>query len=176
MVKKAAVILLALGMSGSAGAQTGGITKLISAPTYLWSLGGGLAQTLFDAGRRRAAIAGQEAAYDATVAAYRESVLTALQQVEDNLAALRILETEAAKLEQAIASANRALTIATAQYRAGTTSYLTVLTSQAALLSAQRNAVNLQTRRLIASVQLIQALGGGWDTGQLPSMQTLTTK
>jgi len=171
-----AALYPSLSLSGSAGAQTGGLTKLISAPTYLWSLGGGLAQTLFDAGRRRAVIAGQEAAYDVTVATYRETVLMALQQVEDNLAALRILETEAAKLEQAISSANRALTIATAQYRAGTTSYLTVLTSQAALLSAQRNAVNLQTRRLIASVQLIQALGGGWDAGQLPSVPTLTTK
>jgi outer membrane protein TolC len=108
------------------------------------------------------------------VAAYRETVLTALQQVEDNLAALRILETEAAKVQDTIASSDRALTISTAQYRAGTASYLTVLTSQAVALNAQRTAVALQARRLTASVQLIEALGGGWNAAQLPSMQTVS--
>jgi len=165
-----------LTISGSGGGQTAGLGKLISAPAHFWSLGGGLAQTVFDAGRRRAVIAGQEAAYDATVAAYRQTVLTALQQVDDSLAELRILEVEGAKLEQAISSANRALTVATAQYRAGTASYLTVLISQAALLNAERAAVNLQARRLTASVQLIQALGGGWDASQLPSVQAVSTK
>ena len=171
-----AALYPSLSLSGSTGGQTSGLGKLISAPTYIWSLGGNLTQTLFDAGRRRAVIAGQEAAYDATVAAYRETVLTALQQVDDNLAALRILETEAAKVDQTTAASDRALTIATAQYRAGTTSYLTVLTSQAALLNAQRSAVNLQARRLAASVQLIEALGGGWDVSQLPSAQAVSSK
>jgi outer membrane protein TolC len=129
---------------------------------------------LFDAGRRRSVVVGQQAAYDATVAAYRETVLTALQQVEDNLAALRILETEAAKVQDTISSSDRALTISTAQYRAGTASYLTVLTSQAVALNAQRTAVALQARRLTASVQLIEALGGGWNASQLPSMQTVS--
>ena len=120
-------------------------------------------------------IEGEQAAYDATVAAYRETVLTALQQVEDNLAALRILETEAAKIQETIASSDRALTVSTAQYRAGTTNYLTVLVAQASLLSAQRTAVSLQTRRLTASVQLIEALGGGWNASQLPSRQAVSS-
>jgi NodT family efflux transporter outer membrane factor (OMF) lipoprotein len=162
-----------LTISGSTGVQDSTLARLISTPVGLWSLGGSLAQTLFDAGRRRAIVVGQQAAYDATVAAYRETVLTALQQVEDNLAALRILETEAAKVQDTIASSDRALTISTAQYRAGTASYLTVLTSQAVALNAERTAVALQARRLTASVQLIEALGGGWNASQLPSMQTL---
>lgn len=164
-----------LTLSGGGGLQNSSIGRFISAPSLLWSVGANLAATLFDAGRRRAIVESQQAAYDATVAGYRETVLTALQQVEDNLAALRILETEAAKVQQTIASADRALTIATAQYRAGTTSYLTVLTSQAQLLSAQRSAVGLQARRLSASVQLIEALGGGWNTSQLPTRQALTS-
>ncbi len=126
-----------------------------------------------DAGAR--SWSSQQAAYDATVAAYRETVLTALQQVEDNLAALRILEQEAAKINDTISSAQRALNISTAQYRAGTTSYLTVLTSQAQLLTSQRTAVSLQSRRLTSSVLLIEAIGGGWNASQLPSTQSVTS-
>jgi NodT family efflux transporter outer membrane factor (OMF) lipoprotein len=163
-----------LTISASTGVQNSIIGRLISAPAGLWAVGGSLAQTLFDAGRRRAVVTGNQAAYDATVAAYRETVLTALQQVEDNLAALRILETEAAKVQETVASSNRALTISTAQYRAGTTSYLTVITSQAVVLNAERTAVSLQARRLTASVQLIQALGGGWNASRLPSTQAVT--
>jgi NodT family efflux transporter outer membrane factor (OMF) lipoprotein len=164
-----------LTLSASAGVATSAIQRLVSAPSRIWSVGAGLTQTLFDAGRRRAVVEGEQAAYDATVAAYRETVLDALQQVEDNLAALRILEIEAAKVEQNIASSDRALTVSTAQYRAGTTSYLTVLVAQASLLNAQRTAVNLQIRRLTASVQLVEALGGGWNASQLPSRQSVST-
>ena len=116
-------------------------------------------------------MAQQQAAYDATVAAYRQTVLTAMQQVEDNLAALRILSGEADKVQQTVQSANRALDISAAQYRAGTASYLTVISSQATLLSANVTAVTLLTRRLTASVLLIDALGGGWTTSQLPTGQ-----
>jgi outer membrane protein TolC len=105
--------------------------KLFSAPARFWSVGPQLAETLFDVGRRRGIVGAERAAYDATVAGYRESVLDALQQVEDNLAALRILEEESAKVEETIAAATRALEVSTAQYRAGTVSYLNVLTSQA---------------------------------------------
>ncbi len=164
-----------LTVSGSAGFQNSVLGQFISAPTRLWSVGGSLAYTLFDAGRRRAVVVSQQAAYDATVAAYRETVLTALQQVEDNLAALRILEIEAAKTQQTVSSSQRALTISTAQYRAGTTSYLTVLTAQAVLLNAERTVVSLQARRLTASVLLIEALGGGWDVSKLPSTQAVTS-
>ena len=116
----------------------------------------------------------QRAAYDATVAAYRETVLTAMQQVEDNLAALRILSGEADKVQQTVEAATRALDISTAQYRSGTVDYLTVITAQATLLSADVTRVTLLTRRLTASVLLIEALGGGWNASQLPSKQNVT--
>jgi outer membrane protein TolC len=116
-------------------------------------------------------VAEQRAAYDATVAAYRETVLTAMQQVEDNLAALRILASEADKVRQTVQAANRALEISTAQYRAGTASYLPVITSQATALAADVTAINLLTRRLTASVLLIEGLGGGWNASQLPTKQ-----
>jgi NodT family efflux transporter outer membrane factor (OMF) lipoprotein len=164
-----------LTLTASAGLVTSALQKLIEAPARVWSLGAGLTQEFYDAGRRRAIVEGQQAAYDATVAAYRQNVLDALQQVEDNLAALRILEVEAAKIQENIASSDRALTVSTAQYRAGTTNYLTVLVAQASLLNAQRSAVSLQIRRLTASVQLIQALGGGWNASQLPSRQSVSS-
>jgi outer membrane protein TolC len=99
-----------------------------------------------------------------------------MQQVEDDLAALRILEEEAAKVQQTVDSSGRALVVATAQYRAGTTSFLTVITSQAALLNSQRTAVNLLTRRLTASVLLIEALGGGWNGSRLPTRQDISAQ
>ena len=128
------------------------------------------------AGRRRGVVVEQRAAYDATVAGYRQAVLTAMQQVEDNLAALRILTGEAVTVQQTVQSATRALNISSAQYRAGTASYLTVITSQAAQLNAEVTAVNLLTRRLTASVLLIQALGGGWNSSELPTKQDVTAR
>jgi outer membrane protein TolC len=118
----------------------------------------------------------ERAAYDATVAGYRETVLTAMQQVEDNLAALRILASEADKVQQTVQAATRALDISTEQYRAGTASYLPVITSQAALLAADVTAVTLLTRRLTASVLLIEALGGGWNASQLPTKQAVAAQ
>ena len=105
------------------------------------------------------------------MAAYRETVLTAMQQVEDNLAALRILSGEADKVQQTVQAAARALDVSSAQYRAVTASYLTVIVSQAVLLNANTTAVTLLTRRLIASVLLIEALGGGWNPSQFPTEQ-----
>jgi NodT family efflux transporter outer membrane factor (OMF) lipoprotein len=158
-------------LSGSAGLNASSLSKWFTWPSRFWSVGPGLSETLFDAGRRRAVVAQQQAAYDATVAGYRQNVLTALQQVEDNLAALRVLSDENDKLQQTIQSADRALTISSAQYRAGTTSYLTVITSQATLLGSQRSAIQLLSRRLTASVLLVEALGGGWDSTRLPTRQ-----
>jgi NodT family efflux transporter outer membrane factor (OMF) lipoprotein len=158
-----------LTLSGSAGFQASSIAKWFSLPSRFWSVGPALAQTLFEGGRRRAIVAEEQAAYDSTVAAYRQTVLTAIQQVEDELAALRILEQETAKVQETVQAADRALTVATAQYKAGITSYLTVITSQALLLDAHKTAVDLLTRRLAASVLLIEALGGGWNATQLPS-------
>jgi outer membrane protein TolC len=163
-----------LSLTGSAGLESSSLAKWFTWPSRFWSVGPQLAATLFDAGRRRGVVVEQRAAYDATVAAYRETVLTAMQQVEDNLAALRILATESDKVRQTIQAANRALEISTAQYRAGTTSYLPVIVSQATLLSADVMALTLLTRRLTASVLLIEGLGGGWNASQLPTKRDVT--
>jgi NodT family efflux transporter outer membrane factor (OMF) lipoprotein len=165
-----------LSLTGSAGLENSTLAKWFTWPSRFWSVGPQLAETLFDAGRRRGVVLEQRAAYDATVAAYRQTVLTAMQQVEDNLAALNILAREADKAQQTIQAANRALDISTAQYRAGTASYLTVITAQATLLNADVTAVTLLTRRLTASVLLIEALGGGWDVSQLPTKQNVTAQ
>jgi NodT family efflux transporter outer membrane factor (OMF) lipoprotein len=160
-----------LNLTGSAGFASSSLAQWLTWPSRFWSVGPQLAATLFDGGRRRGIVAQQQAAYDATVAGYRQTVLTAMQQVEDNLAALRILSGEADKVQQTVQAASRALDISAAQYRAGTASYLTVISSQATLLSANVTAVTLLTRRLTASVLLINALGGGWTTSQLPTGQ-----
>jgi NodT family efflux transporter outer membrane factor (OMF) lipoprotein len=163
-----------LSLTGTAGVESTSVAKWFTWPSRFWSVGPQLAETLFDAGRRRGVVEEQRAAYDATVATYRETVLTAMQQVEDNLAALRILAREADKVQQTVQAANRALNISSAQYRSGTAGYLTVIISQATLLSADVTAVTLLTRRLTASVLLIEALGGGWNASQLPTKQNVT--
>lgn len=163
----------ALTLGGSAGLQSTSITTLFRWPSHFWSVGPALAQTLFDAGRRRALVAGAQAAYDFTVADYRQTVLSAFQQVEDNLSALRILAEEAGVEARAVRAAGQSLNISTIQYKGGVVSYLQVITAQTVALQTQRAAVDILTRRLSASVLLIQALGGGWDTSQLPSRTSL---
>ena len=165
-----------LTLGGSGGLASSALRTLFSWPSRFWSVGPQLAETLFDAGRRRSIVAEQRAAYDASAAAYRQTVLTAFQQVEDNLAALRILENETDKVRETIQAASEALTISDAQYKAGTADYLPVITSQATLLNAQRTSVELLARRLTASVALIQALGGGWNASELPSRQQVSTR
>jgi NodT family efflux transporter outer membrane factor (OMF) lipoprotein len=160
-----------LTLSASGGFQSTSIAKWFSLPSRFWSVGPALAETLFEGGKRRAVVAEEQAAYDVTVATYRQTVLTAFQQVEDQLAALRILETEASKVAETVKAADRALVVSRAQYIAGTVNYLTVITAQATLLNAQVTDVNLLTRRLTASVSLVQALGGGWNASQLPSQE-----
>jgi len=160
-----------LTLSGSTGFESGRITTWISWPARFFSVGPSMAETIFDGGRRRAAVAQSQAAFDATIAAYRQTVLTAFQQVEDGMATLRVLAEESQTAAQSVISAERALTVSTAQYKAGTTAYLTVITAQATALSAERTAVDLLTRRYVASVSLIQALGGGWDSSQLPTIK-----
>jgi NodT family efflux transporter outer membrane factor (OMF) lipoprotein len=157
-----------LSLTGGGGLESSSLAKWFTWPSRFWSVGAQLADTLFDAGRRRGVVAEQQAAYDATVAAYRETVLTAMQQVEDNLAALRILAAEADKVQQTIQAANRALEISTVQYKSGTVDYLAVITAQATLLSADVTAITLLNRRLSASVLLIEGLGGGWNASQFP--------
>src|SRR5439155_18383626 len=158
-------------LSASGGFQSSTIASWLTWPNRFFSLGPSVAETIFDAGKRRAQAALSQAAYDATVAAYRQTVLTAFQQVEDALAAERILETESVTVQQSVESAERELAVSTAQYNAGTTSYLTVITAQTAALSAERTQVDLLTSRLAASVQLVVSLGGGWDASHLPASQ-----
>ena len=119
---------------------------------------------------RRATVNQSQAAYDATVANYRQTVLTAFQQVEDNLAALRVLENEAQAEDDAVQAAQNSLDISTYQYKAGTVNYLTVITEQAILLQDQEQALNILTRRMSSSVLLIEALGGGWNSSKLPTI------
>src|SRR5262249_36770284 len=143
-------------------------TQWLTWPSRFWSVGPQLAATLFDGGKRKAQVDLAEATYDESVALYRQTVLNAMQQVEDQLSGLRILEQEAQAEADAVRAAQQALDIVTAQYTAGTTDYLLVITAQTASLQAQRAAIDVLTRRLTASVLLIQALGGGWSTAQLP--------
>jgi NodT family efflux transporter outer membrane factor (OMF) lipoprotein len=160
-----------LSFGGSAASQAAAIADLFAAPTRLWSVGVQAAETLFDGGKRRAQVRVTQAAYDTTVANYRETVLTGLQQVEDALADLRILARETEIVERAIVAAQQSLDISTTQYRGGLANYLQVITAQTSLLQNQRASVDLRTKRLLASVSLIQALGGGWTTSQLPTTQ-----
>src|SRR5271170_4913035 len=158
---------LSLGVSG--GLESASLLSLFNWPSRFWSLGPTLSQTFFDAGRRRGLTEQARASYDAAVANYRESVLTAFQQVEDQLAALRVLAQEATEQAGAVTYAERSLQLANAQYQGGITTYLQVITAQAIALSNELTAVQLKTRRMTASVSLVQALGGGWNASQLPT-------
>jgi NodT family efflux transporter outer membrane factor (OMF) lipoprotein len=159
-----------LNLAAAAGFESGSITTLISGPSLFWSAGPAAAATLFDVGRRRALSEQARAAYDQTVANYRQTVLTGFQQVEDELAAVSLLEREAQVQDDAVIAAQKALTTATNRYKGGLTSYLEVITAQNAALTNEVAAVNILGRRMAATVLLIQTLGGGWDISSLPSL------
>lgn len=158
----------ALTLTATAGFQSTSPADWFTWPSRFWTLGPQLAQTIFSGGRRQAQLDLQKAAYDAAAANYRQSVLTALQQVEDNLAALRVLEQEAAVQDAAVRDAEASVGVSTEQYKAGIANYLQVIIAQAAALQNERNAVDVLTRRMTASVLLVEALGGGWNLSQLP--------
>ncbi|HMC28206.1 MAG TPA: efflux transporter outer membrane subunit, partial [Verrucomicrobiae bacterium] len=166
----------AITLSGSAGFQGSSVAGLSASPTFIWSIGAALAQTVFDAGRRRAVTEQSWANYQRTVANYRQTVLTAFQEVEDNLSSLRLLSQELQQQDAAVKSSQRYLTLATDRYRLGIDSYLNIITAQTTLLGNQRTAVNLRMQQMIATVQLIKALGGGWDLSRLPPPKELLTK
>jgi NodT family efflux transporter outer membrane factor (OMF) lipoprotein len=165
-----------LTLSGAAGLESISPATWFTWPARFFSVGPTLAQTLFDKGRRAAVTEQARALYDGTVANYRLSVLTAFQEVEDNLAALRILSRELEQQNAAVVSAQRTLSLANDRYISGIDSYLNVITAQTALLTNQRTAVTLQMEQMTASVQLIKALGGGWNASQLPSPKELVAK
>src|SRR6266498_2202089 len=151
-----------LTLSATGGFQSSVLSQLFSLPSRYWSLGPALAQIIFDAGLRRAQTAQAIATYEENVANYRQTVLTGFQEVEDNLAALKILEQEATVQDEAVKAARESLAIVLNQYRAGTANYLAVVVIQAAALNNERTAISILGRRLTASVALIKALGGGW--------------
>lgn len=157
-----------LGVTG--GYQSVDASNLINAPNIFWAIGSSLAVNLFDAGRRRAQEAQARAVLDEMGANYRGVVLTAFRQVEDNLALLNHYHTAARSEKDALAAVRNLLEYATNRYREGTINYLDVVASQTAALLAERNALDLETRQLRASVQLIRALGGGWNAGEADSV------
>ncbi len=158
---------ISLGATG--GFESGAIGTLLSGPSALWSVGASAIAPIFDGGRRRASTDQAVAAYDQTVANYRQTVLTGFQQVEDNLAALRILENEADTQQRAVLASRKYLELALIRYRGGITSYLEVTTAQSVALTDEVTAVNILGRRMTSAVLLIQALGGGWDRSSLPA-------
>jgi NodT family efflux transporter outer membrane factor (OMF) lipoprotein len=162
-----------LGLDGAAGFESTHIANLLDGPNALWAVGPQLAETLFDAGRRRATSQAAWANFDALTANYRQTTLTAFQEVEDSLAALRILDQEAQQQREATASADDWLQVSTNRYKGGVDNYLQVIIAQTTDLTNQRNEADILRRRMDASVLLIKALGGGWSVSELPTRASL---
>lgn len=161
-------------LSGSGGYESSDFSEWFKWPSRFWSLGPSVSETVFTGGARRGQTEQARAAYDTTVASYRQQVLTGFQEVEDNLAALRILGQEAQVQDEAVRAAEQSLAIALNQYRAGIVSYLNVITAQTIALNNEQSALSISSRRMTAAVLLIKALGGGWDASQLPQDRDLT--
>ena len=159
-----------ISLTGDGGFLSGAAGTWIQGPGEMWSLGASATELLFDAGRRHALTQQARDAYLQQVANYRQTVLSAFEDVEDNLAALRILDQESVAQARAVADAQRSLAISTRQYKGGVATYLQVLTAQTVQLSNERTQADIATRQFVASVQLIRALGGGWNTSQLPKL------
>lgn len=157
-----------LTLTGSGGFESTAIGTLLQGPSGIWSVGATAAETLFDAGRRRGVTDQAIALHEKSVADYRETVLTAFQEVEDNLAALRILQDEAQTENAAVAAAEHSLSLSITRYKGGIASYLEVTTAQSSALSNEVTAVSILTRRMAASVLLVKAIGGGWNVSQIP--------
>jgi NodT family efflux transporter outer membrane factor (OMF) lipoprotein len=165
-----------LSLTGSGGLESSAIQSLFSAPAFFWSAGSSATETIFDAGLRRATVAQYTAQFNADVAGYKQTILTAFEQVEDYIATLRVNSEQIQRQDDAVQSAQHYLSLATARYETGVDPYLNVLNAQDTLLSDQTTQVTLHTTQMTAAVQLIQALGGGWSTAQLPAAATITSK
>jgi NodT family efflux transporter outer membrane factor (OMF) lipoprotein len=157
---------VSLGATG--GFQSSGLSQWLSSPSRFWAVGPAISETVFDGGLRAGLTDQARAVYDGNVASYRETVLSAFQQVEDNLAALRILESEAQVQDEAVKAAQQTVSVVSNQYKAGITSYLNVIIAQTAALNNERTSIDILGNRLNASVLLIKALGGGWNVTKLP--------
>src|SRR5580692_2637073 len=162
-----------LSLNGSAGFEGTSILNWMTWPSRFWAVGPQMIETIFDGGRRRAGSEAAIAKYDGTVATYRKTALTAFQEVEDNLAALRILETEANQQQEATASAEESLQLFTNRYKGGVDTYLQVINAQTVALQNERNSVDILRRRMDATILLIKAVGGGWNVSELPKEASL---
>jgi NodT family efflux transporter outer membrane factor (OMF) lipoprotein len=165
-----------LGLTASGGWEAAAIKNLFTAPARFWSVGASASETIFDGGLRKATLRQYTAQFNADVAAYRQTVLTAFQQVEDYIATVRILSQQIERQRAAVAAAQRFLDIATSRYQTGIDPYLNVITAETTLLTDQQTEVTLRVDEMRAAVQLIQALGGGWDVSQLPSAAEATSQ
>jgi NodT family efflux transporter outer membrane factor (OMF) lipoprotein len=165
-----------LTLTGAAGFESSAFSKWLSWPSRFWSVGASLPETIFDAGLRRATVQQNVATYNADLASYRQTVLTAFQQVEDSLAEVRILSKEIQREQQAVASAQTFLKLEQARYDTGVDPYIDVLIAQTTVLADQQTLNGLQVQQMTFSVALVEALGGGWDRSQLPAAQQVTQK
>jgi NodT family efflux transporter outer membrane factor (OMF) lipoprotein len=165
-----------LSLTSAGGWEAGAVKNLFTVPARFWSLGASASETIFDGGLRKATLHQYSAQFNADVAAYRETVLTAFQQVEDNIATVRVLSQQIEREKAAVAAAQRFLDVATSRYQTGIDPYLNVITAETTLLTDQQTEVTLRVNEMTAAVKLIQALGGGWDTAQLPSAAAVTTQ
>jgi len=165
-----------LTLSAEGGLESSTISHVLDWPSRFWSVGPSASETLFDAGLRRATVNQYIATYNADVASYRQTVLTAFQQVEDYLAAVRILSKQIVQEQQAVDSAQKYVKLETGRYDTGIDPYVDVVTAQTTLLSNQQSLATLQIQQMTASVELIEALGGGWDRTQLPSPADVSKK
>jgi NodT family efflux transporter outer membrane factor (OMF) lipoprotein len=165
-----------LTLSAEGGFESSTFTKWLSWPSRFWSVGTTLSETIFDAGLRRATVQQFVATYNADLAGYRQTVLTAFQQVEDGLAEVRIVSKEIQQQQQAVNSAGTFLKLEQGRYETGIDPYIDVLIAQTTLLSNQQTLNNLQVEQMTYAVALIEALGGGWDRSQLPTPHQVTEK
>ncbi len=164
-----------LSLTGAGGLESSAIGSLFSAPAFFWSAGSSASETIFDAGLRKATVAQYTATYNADVATYRQTVLTAFQQVEDYIATLRVTSEQVQQEDTAVKSAQRYVDIATSRYQTGLDPYLDVITAQTTLLADQQTQITLRVTEMTAAVELVQALGGGWNTTKLPAADKVTT-
>jgi NodT family efflux transporter outer membrane factor (OMF) lipoprotein len=165
-----------LSLTGSGGLQSSSIGRLLSIPALFWSLGASAAETIFDAGLRNATVAQYTAQYNADVAAYKQTVLTAFQQVEDYIATLRVTSEQLERQQAAIGTSQRYVTHETSRYQTGIDPYLDVITAQLTLFSNEQTQVSLRVSEMVAAVELVQALGGGWNVSELPAAPQVTSK
>jgi NodT family efflux transporter outer membrane factor (OMF) lipoprotein len=166
----------ALTLSATGGVESSAMKNLLNWPSRFWSVGASVSETVYDGGLRRATLNQYIAIYNANVAAYRQSVLVAFEQVEDSLAAVRILSQQILRQQEAVDSSRTFLQLELTRYNAGIDPYIDVVTAQTTLLSNQQSLTNLQVQEMTASVQLIEALGGGWDRAELPTRDQITER